>query len=109
MLVSPLRQENLGPPLPDPDAHNGDVQLYTAAIARLAAERHLQFVDLFDGMIASGLTPASVRLTDNGMHLTAAGYWRADAQNSGRSGLPDDRVVRRSRRPDRQGFENRWD
>jgi lysophospholipase L1-like esterase len=79
VLLSPLRHEKLGPPLPNPAAHNQDIQLYGNALRKMAEQRDYLFVDLYDllgdGTQASPPTP----LTDNGIHLTAYGYWRAAA------------------------------
>lgn len=72
VLLSPIQQENLGPPFPDPAAHNANLELYTEAIRQLAAQRNLRFVDLFHGL--QEFKEPGVFLTDNGIHLTAAGY-----------------------------------
>jgi hypothetical protein len=77
VLVSPNRHENLGPPLPDPSAHNANLEIYTAAIGKLAQERGHLFVDLFHDLDsrAGGLIESP--MTDNGIHLNESGYWRA--------------------------------
>jgi lysophospholipase L1-like esterase len=73
-LVSPLRHENLGPPLPDPTEHNRHLRLYADALRGAAEARRLGFIDLFERLDPEGrLGP----LTDNGIHLTARGYRRA--------------------------------
>jgi len=79
VLLSPLRQENLGPPLPDPTAHNKDVRLYANTLRRTAQKRGHGFVNLYelDGD-GSWATPAGP-YTDDSMHLTAYGYWRSSA------------------------------
>ena len=86
VLLSPLRQENLAPPLPDPTEQNRNLRLYADAIREVAKKRGCTFVDLYsllDGV--KHFTP----LTDNGLHLTAWGYWfSADALESG-LGLPN--------------------
>jgi lysophospholipase L1-like esterase len=89
VLLSPLRHENLGPPLPDPDAHNDNLKLYRQAISDVATERQLQFVNLFDGLMIHEFASPSIRLTDNGIHLTAAGYWRTAPKILASLGLPD--------------------
>ncbi|HKB39128.1 MAG TPA: SGNH/GDSL hydrolase family protein [Gemmataceae bacterium] len=76
VLISPLRHEDLGPPLPDPAKQNKNLQIYTDAIRKVAEKRGFDFVDLFR------LTSERVKgepLTDNGMHLTAYGYWKTAA------------------------------
>jgi lysophospholipase L1-like esterase len=79
VLLSPLRQEDLGRPLPDPSAQNKNLRLYADAIRDLAKRRSGVFVDLYD-LLPSLEPEAPARgplLTDNGMHLTAWGYWRS--------------------------------
>jgi len=79
VLCSPLSQENLGPPLPDPRERNQQIRLYAAAIAKLAAARGHRFVDLSSMPIPADGVKASPPLTDNGMHLTPWGYWQLAA------------------------------
>jgi lysophospholipase L1-like esterase len=77
VLLSPARQENLGRPLPDPTAHNTDLRLYGDAVRTVAGERGYPFVDLFELLGEPAGSSTRRQLTDNGMHLTAYGYWRA--------------------------------
>lgn len=73
VLISPLLQENLGPPLPDPTKHNGDVRLYTKAIGELAKKRNYPFVDMTKHLpISNDITKSP--LTDNGLHFTESGF-----------------------------------
>ncbi len=76
VFLLPPPQEDLGRPLPDPKKHNEDLKLYGKAIAKVAAQRGAQVCDLY-----TLLDPKSVGgngpLTDNGLHLTSYGYWRA--------------------------------
>jgi lysophospholipase L1-like esterase len=75
VLLSPIRQENLGAPLPDPAAHNKDVARYTNAIRGFAEKHNLGYVCLdphADDPSDSSASP----LTDNGLHLTPFGYWK---------------------------------
>lgn len=73
VLISPTLQENLGAPLPDPAAHNGDVLRYTQAMAEVAAQRTLGFVDMTALLpVEAGVTTAP--RTDNGLHFTEDGY-----------------------------------
>jgi lysophospholipase L1-like esterase len=69
VLLSPMRLEKLGPPLPDPAAQNRHRAMYASEIKKLAAERGHRFIDLF-----SEFKSADVPLTYNGIHLTQAGY-----------------------------------
>ena len=77
VLVSPIRHEELPPPFPSPERHNRDLRKYIDVLKQAADERGFWFVDLYellgDGMKASPAYP----LTDNGIHLTAYGYWKA--------------------------------
>lgn len=78
ILVSPLRRENIGSPLPDQIAYNGHVKLYADAIAAEAKARSLAYVDLIDlvGNETGKLYTSNVQLTDNGVHLSSYGQWR---------------------------------
>jgi lysophospholipase L1-like esterase len=69
VLLSPIRHEDLGAPLPDPAAHNADLRLYVDATAKVAARRSYDFVNLFD-LAGSKEQP----LTQNGIHLNDRGY-----------------------------------
>jgi len=73
-LVSPIRHENLGPPLPDPAESNRNLRLYVDAMKKTAEARRLGFVDLFERL---GAGSQEAPLTDNGIHLNARGYRRA--------------------------------
>ena len=76
VMLSPIRHENLGPPLPDPAAHNRDLRKYADVIAEVAAQRGHRFIDLFALLTRVENGPP---LTDNGIHLTSDGYARAAA------------------------------
>jgi lysophospholipase L1-like esterase len=81
ILLSPLPHEKLPAPLPDPAPHNRDLKLYTDAIRSIAAARGAAFVDLFASFtlireVSENVTPRLAFDTDNGIHLTEAGYWR---------------------------------
>jgi lysophospholipase L1-like esterase len=75
VLLSPLRQEDLGRPLPDPTENNKNIRLYRDALRKVAEQRGYPFVDLYDllGDGAQARPPAP--LTENGIHLGAYGYW----------------------------------
>ncbi len=73
VLLSPIAQENLGPPLPDPAERNHDLALYGRTIESVAEKRSYRFVDLFGGL--NEFREHAGPLTDNGMHLTAGGYY----------------------------------
>ena len=76
VLISPIRHEDLGRPLPDPAAHNKDLRLYIDAMAKVAAKRGHAFVDLFE-LLGSGTKEEP--LTENGIHLNGRGYRKAAA------------------------------
>ena len=71
ILLSPIRHEDLGPPLPNPREHNRDLALYVKAIEDIAHERHCEFISLFN------LERKGRRLTENGIHLSSWGYVQA--------------------------------
>jgi len=77
ILIAPLPQEDLGRPLPDPVPQNANLALYRDALGKIAKQRGLGFVDLFE-LAGAGKRPGPA-LTDNGLHLTTAGYWRSAA------------------------------
>jgi lysophospholipase L1-like esterase len=77
VLVSPIRHEELPPPYPSPLKHNRDLRRYIDVLKQTADDRGFWFVDLYDllgdGMKVSPAYP----LTENGIHLSAYGYWKA--------------------------------
>ncbi len=76
IVMSPIRHENLGPPLPDPSADNRRRALYANRLREVAARRGQRFLDLFQltGTPDNGVSPHP--LTSNGIHLTQHGYWQ---------------------------------
>jgi hypothetical protein len=77
-LVTPPPQENLGPPLPDPAAHNRDVALYAGAIRQVARQRDCLLIDLHAKLAGDGSSSGAApgrNLTSDGLHFTAFGYW----------------------------------
>jgi lysophospholipase L1-like esterase len=83
VLLSPLKQEKLAPPLPDPKEQNKNLRLYADAIRDVAKNRGHLFVDLYDLLGKKGW------LTDNGIHLTAGGYWSSAPILERALGLPN--------------------
>lgn len=78
VILSPLKQEDLGSPLPNPDQANRNRALYSQVLEHTAQSRAYPFVDLMtlpDGKHSPFQRPN----TDNGIHLTANGYWQAAA------------------------------
>lgn len=76
-LISPLRLERHGPPLPDPAPQNERLALYVQALRDAAAQRGATFVDLFGTVISEQEAANGGRLTENGQRLTPLGAWRA--------------------------------
>ena len=81
VILSPIRHENLGSPLPDPTRTNRKLALWTRTLGDIAQRRGCRFVDLFSPWKLppefTGRVPGGVpkHLTDDEMHLTAAGYF----------------------------------
>jgi len=75
VLLGPLRHENLGAPLPDPAAHNRQLELYIEATRKVARKRGAVFVDLYRLLGDGTVSDAGMPYTDNGIHLTDYGYW----------------------------------
>ncbi|HEY1861498.1 MAG TPA: SGNH/GDSL hydrolase family protein [Gemmataceae bacterium] len=86
VLLSPLMQERPRPPLPDPTEHNRDVKRYRDRLHKIADERKCCFVDFIE-LLAFSDRELPTWLTDDGIHLTAFGYWRAGAALESALGL----------------------
>jgi lysophospholipase L1-like esterase len=79
VLLSPLRQEDLDRPLPDATQQNKNLRVYRDALRQVADKRGYPFIDLYD-LVEDGAHAKPVApLTDNGIHLSAYGYWRTAA------------------------------
>ena len=79
VMLSPTPLEKLAAPLPDPAKQNARLAVYRDTIKDMAYKRGYLFVDLFD-QLGENLElhqDKKVNLTDNGLHLTAYGYWEA--------------------------------
>lgn len=73
VLFSPIAHENLDTPnLPDGEAHNQNLEIYTAAMAEVAKESNIKFVDLFHPTLEI-YEAEKAPLTINGIHLTTRG------------------------------------
>jgi len=79
VLLSPVRHEDLGRPLPDPAPQNRNIRLYSDALRRVAQKRGYGYGDLYDLLGDGTKATPPAPYTDNGMHLTAYGYWRSAA------------------------------
>jgi lysophospholipase L1-like esterase len=91
VLLSPLRHEDLGRPLPDPAQQNKNIALYRDVLRQVAEKHGYPFVDLYELLADGAKASPPAPLTDNGMHLTAFGYWRAAAALERGLGLPPPR------------------
>jgi lysophospholipase L1-like esterase len=77
VLLAPLQMEDRGRPLPDPRPQNENLRLYGEAIHQIADRRGHTFVDLSALYAREPHGDARpLPLTDDGMHLTAFGYYR---------------------------------
>jgi lysophospholipase L1-like esterase len=79
VVLSPLRQEDLGRPLPDPAPFNENRKLYAQALQSAAESRGYQFVNLYNLLGDGNQSAAKHAYTDNGIHLTDYGYWNLAA------------------------------
>ncbi|MDH3735315.1 MAG: SGNH/GDSL hydrolase family protein, partial [Gemmatimonadota bacterium] len=76
VLFSPIAHEDLGRPnLPDGSENNARLSAYADAMARVAAEKGVFYVDLF-GPSQALYAEADDPLTINGVHLTSEGNRR---------------------------------
>ena len=74
VLFSPIAQEkHPDPNMPDPTVNNPKIKLYAEAMAEVAKENGVRFVDLFAAS-EKAYTLAKQPLTVNGIHLTDGGY-----------------------------------
>jgi GDSL-like Lipase/Acylhydrolase family len=73
VLLSPIYQEDLGRPFPDPAAHNRDVDNYVAAIRELAEKHKSVFVDLTKPLEDKKTSQLIEQLTTNGLQLNETG------------------------------------
>ena len=72
VLISPIAQENLrSPNLPDGEAHNEDLKIYSQAMREIASKHDVGFVDVLTPTLAGMQDP--VDWTINGIHLNEHG------------------------------------
>jgi lysophospholipase L1-like esterase len=90
VILSPLRQEDLGRPLPDPAEQNKNIRLYRDALRKVADKRGHVFIDLFE-RLGEGNRKLVTPLTDNGIHLSVYGYWKSAPIIADGFGLSDSR------------------
>ena len=78
VLLSPTANENV-PGVPAADLNNVRLAAYTQAMAEVAAEQKVGFIDLFNTTLPM-LAESKTKLTINGVHLTAEGDALMSAQ-----------------------------
>jgi hypothetical protein len=75
ILVSPIACEDHGKLTPALEKRNRDLKFYTLAMSEVASESKLPFVDLFEPSRYLMNESKQAKLTTNGIHLNAFGYW----------------------------------
>lgn len=75
ILVSPIAYEDLGALTPERPRRNRDLSDYTAAMEQVAVRQELGFVNLFVPTLQLMADSKAPKLTTNGIHLNAYGYW----------------------------------
>ncbi len=75
VLVSPIAYENHGALTPAQQKRNEELKAYTQAMSEVAATAEVPFVDLYTTSRYLMNDLESPKLTSNGIHLTAYGYW----------------------------------
>jgi lysophospholipase L1-like esterase len=88
VLLSPLRQGDMGRPLPDPAKNNKNLRLYADAIRDVAKKRKHRFVDLYD--LLGDLGKVKPAVSDNGIHLNDRGYRWSAGKLADSLGLPSE-------------------
>ncbi|EEF61341.1 PVC-type heme-binding CxxCH protein [Pedosphaera parvula] len=85
IMLTPVRHEALGAPLPDPTEHNKNLALYAKAVNEIATERKAYYVSLYNNLLGDGtLVRPPHANTENGIHLSDYGYLRmAEAMEKG--------------------------
>lgn len=74
VLVSPAPQEPIKG-MPDVSLRNREIEEYVKAMAAVAEEKSLPFVDLYGGIRWFLSDPAADPITFNGIHFEDYGYW----------------------------------
>lgn len=74
VLVSPIAFEATGDPLlPDGSQENANLRIYARAIAQIAQDRRIAFVDVFEATDSLLNSVAGMQFTINGCHLNEQG------------------------------------
>jgi hypothetical protein len=75
VLVSPIAHEDHGELSPNRKQRNDDLAAYVGAMQQVAAAESIPFVDLYAPTLYLMDDKASPKLTEQGIHLNAYGYW----------------------------------
>ena len=73
VLLSPMRHEAMGAPLPDPSDHNQALVRYVRTLRALALEQQLPFVDLYHDLGDGHADPSSALSRRTGSTLAPTG------------------------------------
>ena len=86
VLLSPYKYLQGPAGAPSPAAYNKNVEIYSAAIDKVAAKRKAKFVSLVD-LLQVTQRSTDHRITENGLHLNALGYQQAASEIAKRLGI----------------------
>ena len=75
VLVSPIAHEDHGELSPNRKQRNDDLAAYVGAMQQVAVAESIPFVDLYAPTLYLMDDKASPKLTEQGIHLNAYGYW----------------------------------
>jgi len=75
VLVSPIAHEDHGELSPNRKRRNDDLAAYVGAMQQVAVAESIPFVDLYAPTLYLMDDKASPKLTEQGIHLNAYGYW----------------------------------
>ena len=75
VLVSPIAHEDHGELSPNRKQRNDNLAAYVGAMQQVAAAESIPFVDLYAPTLYLMDDKASPKLTEQGIHLNAYGYW----------------------------------
>ena len=77
VLVSPIAHEDLGELTPSVDRRNDELRAYSRAMESVAEEQQIPCLNLYEKTLYLMEDEAAPKLTINGIHLNAYGYWAA--------------------------------
>ena len=75
VMVSPIACENLGKISPNHDGRLENLKNYSQAMEEVCSEKKVPFIDLFKPTKQLMNSEGTPKLTNNGIHLNAYGYW----------------------------------